>query len=75
MKARWLILLFAFIVAATLCSFAGENYDGKKLCRENCRECFDIRSMSREYSPTTLIQDQWQRFLTVADWKQPATCR
>jgi len=36
--------------------------DGKALYRENCKVCHDKGSKNGEYSPLTLIQDQWTEF-------------
>lgn len=36
--------------------------DGKALYKQNCRVCHTKDSANGEYTPLTLIQDQWKRF-------------
>ncbi|MEW6128760.1 MAG: cytochrome c [Acidobacteriota bacterium] len=38
---------------------------GKDLFKQNCRVCHAKDSPNGEYSPMTLIQDQWKKFFTV----------
>lgn len=37
----------------------------KELFKQNCRGCHERNSVNGEYSPMTLIQDQWKRFFTT----------
>ena len=58
------------VLAAGLClatlaglTLAGEkSANGKDLYKQNCRVCHDRGSQNGEYSPLTLIQDQWKTF-------------
>lgn len=40
----------------------GKAPDGKDLYKQNCRVCHDKGSANGEYSPMSLIQDQWKAF-------------
>jgi hypothetical protein len=39
-----------------------EDLDGQQLFRENCKSCHEADSPNGEYTPMSLIQDQWKRF-------------
>ncbi len=41
---------------------AAKKPSGKDLYRENCKPCHQADSPNGEYTPMTLIQDQWNRF-------------
>ena len=55
----WMIPL-AFLL--TINTFAGEKPNGKELYKQNCKACHTKDSKSGEYTPMTLIQDQWRGF-------------
>ncbi|MBI3651742.1 MAG: c-type cytochrome [Acidobacteria bacterium] len=38
---------------------------GKDLFKQNCRVCHSKDSAQGEYSPLSLIQDQWKKFFTT----------
>jgi len=62
MLIRLSVFLAGALVFATLAGAADKAPDGKVLYKQNCRVCHDKGSPNGEYSPVTLIQDQWQTF-------------
>ena len=59
----FLAAVVVLVVAAAGVSLAGDKVaDGKALYKQNCRVCHDKGSVNGEYSPLTLIQDQWSSF-------------
>jgi hypothetical protein len=62
----WLILI-GFIVVTPA---NDKSPSGKDLYKQSCRVCHDKGSLQGEYSPLTLIQDQWTRFFNT---KLPVT--
>jgi mono/diheme cytochrome c family protein len=54
-------LTFAVAICLTGTVYAADT-DGQALFRENCKSCHDEGSPNGEYTPMTLIQDQWTRF-------------
>jgi mono/diheme cytochrome c family protein len=60
------ILLAGIALLLLLCSSAAlaadKSSDGKALYKENCRVCHDKGSPNGEYSPMTMIGDQWDTF-------------
>ena len=63
MKQVSIILLI--VLGLTSLAIAGEKLDGKVLYRENCKVCHEKGSPDGEYTPMTLVQDQWQKFFTA----------
>ena len=56
-------VLFAGVLGvASLALAADKTPDGRTLFRENCKPCHQADSANGEYTPMTLIQDQWERF-------------
>jgi Spy/CpxP family protein refolding chaperone len=47
---------------ANLATAAKKADDGQALFKEHCKSCHGPDSPNGEYTPMTLIQDQWQRF-------------
>jgi hypothetical protein len=43
-------------------SRAGDSPDGRELFKEYCKPCHLPASKAGEYTPMTLIADQWKRF-------------
>ncbi|MCP4896522.1 MAG: hypothetical protein GY906_06055 [bacterium] len=39
-----------------------KKLNGQDLFKEYCKPCHDVDSENGEYTPMTLIQDQWERF-------------
>ncbi len=57
------IILAGAMVLAAAGALAGDKPgDPKNLYKQNCRVCHDKGSPNGEYSPLTLIQDQWSSF-------------
>lgn len=47
---------------STLATTPAASADGKELYREYCKGCHEEGSPNGEYTPMSLIQDQWTRF-------------
>lgn len=47
---------------ANLATAAKKAEAGQELFKQNCKSCHGPDSPNGEYTPMTLIQDQWQRF-------------
>lgn len=60
------LILWSALIAAILWvpgTLAGDKAaNGKDLYKQNCRVCHDKNSPNGEYSPLSLIQDQWKAF-------------
>ena len=55
------VLVFAVLLTGK--SPAGDKgISGKELYKQNCRVCHEKGSPHGEYSPLSLIQDQWKNF-------------
>ncbi|RMG21280.1 MAG: cytochrome c [Deltaproteobacteria bacterium] len=66
------LALVAAVSALGLSAWAaegGKKMDGRALYKEYCKPCHTANSPNGEYTPMTLIQDQWQEFFeeTYAD--------
>ena len=65
-RNRWIIAVLIFTVLAIgLADIAvakKKKADGKALYIELCKSCHLAGSDNGEYTPMTLIQDQWERF-------------
>ena len=60
------ISLTLFLLAGLTPAGAGDKgLTPKELYKQNCRVCHDKNSPHGEYSPMTLIQDQWKKFFTT----------
>ncbi len=61
---RWMFPLLSLALVAASLSWAAENKDkkmgGKELYKEYCRPCHLKDSPHGDYSPLTLIQEQWE---------------
>ncbi len=57
------LVLFTLLAVPALP--ADKPADGKVLYRANCKVCHDKGSPNGEYSPLTLIQDQWTEFFNT----------
>ena len=58
-----LVLMSFFGLVVVQVGSAGEKVaNGKDLYKQNCRACHDKGSPHGEYSPSSLIQDQWETF-------------
>lgn len=57
-----LIALFVVFVAAASVSAKDKAMSGKELYKEYCKRCHTEDSPNGEYTPMTLIQDQWADF-------------
>jgi len=59
------LLAISWLIALALVAVvpAGDKGPGgKELYKQNCRVCHEKASPNGEYSPLTLIQDQWKNF-------------
>ena len=52
----------ATLGAASLASAGPKEPSGQELYKANCKVCHAAGSAHGEYTPVTLIQDQWQKF-------------
>lgn len=60
------IWLFLFIpVSLAPVGASDKGLTPKELFKQNCRICHDKNSAHGEYSPMTLIQDQWKKFFAT----------
>ena len=50
---------------APLASAAGKEASGQDLYKAHCKVCHAAGSPHGEYTPMTLIQDQWERFFAT----------
>lgn len=50
---------------APLASAAGKDASGQDLYKANCKVCHAAGAPHGEYTPMTLIQDQWERFFAT----------
>ncbi len=56
-------LLIVVVLALIGAAWAGDKSpDGKTLYKQDCRVCHDKGSSNGEYSPMSMIQDQWSTF-------------
>lgn len=67
-KNRWMIIILVFAVLTVgladvaIAKKSKKKADGKELFIEFCKPCHLEDSDNGEYTPMTLIQDQWERF-------------
>lgn len=62
---RWIIAVMLIgVVVVGLADFAaaGKKKSGQDLFKEHCKPCHTADSEHGEYTPMSLIQDQWTRF-------------
>jgi len=57
-----LLALFVVLVVAVSASAKDKAMTGKQLYKEYCKQCHLADSPDGEYTPMTLIQDQWTEF-------------
>ena len=66
MSARKTVIAFLAIVLLVITigmlQAKDDKMDGKTLYRTHCKSCHGPDSDNGEYTPMTLIQDQWDRF-------------
>jgi hypothetical protein len=63
--SRWIVavvLMAVVALGAADLALAGKKAKGKDLYKEFCKPCHDKDSPNGEYTPMSLIQDQWERF-------------
>jgi hypothetical protein len=65
-KSRWIVALllvgFVTLGVADLALAGKKKVKGLDLYKEYCKPCHEEDSEHGEYTPMTLIQDQWERF-------------
>ncbi len=66
-RNRWIVFVLIFsVIAIGMADVAvakkKKKADGKALYKEFCKPCHAEGSEAGEYTPMTLIQDQWERF-------------
>jgi cytochrome c peroxidase len=64
---RFIAISGLFLIPLVLMTPAQDkaSMSGKDLYKQNCRVCHAKDSTHGEYSPMTLIQDQWKRFFNT----------
>ncbi len=67
MKFAYKLTILAWLFPVILClsgiaAADKESVPGRDLYREYCRDCHTVDSDFGEYTPLSLIQDQWVRF-------------
>ena len=65
----------ALVLLAIPAMPADKTADGKALYKSNCKVCHDKGSPNGEYSPLTLIQDQWSQFYTTKFANSPTDAK
>jgi mono/diheme cytochrome c family protein len=60
--APLVMMAFFGLVVAQVGSAGEKTASGKDLYKQNCRVCHEKGSAHGEYSPSSLIQDQWENF-------------
>ena len=61
-RGTTVVLLAGALGVASLALAKDATPDGRTLYKEYCKPCHAADSANGEYTPMTLIQDQWQRF-------------
>jgi len=56
------VVLGLLVLGLTDAAVAGKKASGQDLYKEHCKPCHMEDSENGEYTPMTLIQDQWDRF-------------
>ena len=56
------VLIGVLAVGLANVATAAKKAKGMDLYKEYCRPCHEVDSPNGEYTPMTLIQDQWERF-------------
>ena len=85
MTKRILILAIVLVAAVSWAglALAGDDettplakMDGKELFRNVCKQCHGPDAAAGEYTPMTLIQEQWEEFFdtNLADTHKDVTC-
>lgn len=62
MRQITIVIALLLLVALATSPVAAKEPSGKVLYIDNCKPCHGPNSPDGEYSPLTLIQDQWERF-------------
>lgn len=57
-----LILVMGLVLAALLTFAKDARPDGKEMFKEYCKPCHGTDAKAGEYTPMTLIGEQWERF-------------
>ncbi len=57
-----IVLIGVLAVGLANVATAAKKSKGNELYKEFCKPCHEADSDNGEYTPMTLIQDQWQRF-------------
>ena len=56
------VLLGVLVIGLANVATAAKKPKGSDLYKEYCKPCHEAGSPNEEYTPMTLIQDQWERF-------------
>lgn len=56
------VLIGVLVIGLANVATAAKKPKGSDLYKEYCKPCHEAGSPNEEYTPMTLIQDQWERF-------------
>ena len=62
-RSSYVLILASLLIAGIGLTWAKDKEkDGQALYKEYCKPCHQAKSPNGEYTPMTLIEEQWERF-------------